>query len=225
MGCGVSVLTAVHSSWASRERASLEGDPRFCAVGVEPQASVGGQLHGLVGEGEVPDDRLVQALDAGPVQAHVVRRPSAAELFTTNGQFADEVGQILVVRVASASVRRIATASRPARPVEVEGRGVGVEGLPHRGPHAGVEPARRQERVQHGKMKQAMFGVVIVGLTAVRRRRGRADCRRARPTGRWGHRPGPWSSRREAAVRPAGRSASVRARPQPVRSCRFALAP
>jgi hypothetical protein len=44
---------------------------------------------------------VVQALDAGAVEADVVGAPADAELVATGGQLADEVGQLSVVGVAA----------------------------------------------------------------------------------------------------------------------------
>ena len=65
------------------------------------QAVVGAELHRLVAEVEVADDRVVDALGAGAVEAHVVRRPADAELVAARRQLADQVGQLAVVGVAA----------------------------------------------------------------------------------------------------------------------------
>src|SRR5690348_5056562 len=67
----------------------------------ERQSVVGGQVHGLVVEGELSDDRVVQALGAGAVVAYLVLGPASAEGVAAGGELADEVGQGLVVGVAA----------------------------------------------------------------------------------------------------------------------------
>jgi hypothetical protein len=52
---------------------------------------VGGEVHAVVGEGEVTDERVVVILDAGVVEADAVGGPAGAELGALGGQFTDEV--------------------------------------------------------------------------------------------------------------------------------------
>lgn len=52
---------------------------------------------------------VVEVLGAGAVVADVVRAPSGAEGVTAGAQLADQVVQVLIVRVAVASARTIAT--------------------------------------------------------------------------------------------------------------------
>src|SRR6185437_17077392 len=63
---------------------------RLGAVGGDPQALVGGQVEGLVGERELADDGVVEPLGAAAVEADVVRGPPGAEVLAAGGQLADE---------------------------------------------------------------------------------------------------------------------------------------
>jgi hypothetical protein len=63
--------------------------------------AVGGQVERFVGEGELADDRVVEAFDAGAVELDVVGGPPHAELVAAGGELADEVGQTSVVGVAA----------------------------------------------------------------------------------------------------------------------------
>jgi hypothetical protein len=70
------------------------------------EASVAGRLavaadERLEGEGEIADDRMMEALGAGLVQAHVVGGPACAELVAARRELADEVGQVVAVWVAA----------------------------------------------------------------------------------------------------------------------------
>ena len=76
---------------------------------------VGGELHRLVGEGEVADDRVVEALGAGAVEADVVRGPADAELVAAGRELADEVGEAAVVGVAAGLGAQVATSSLATR--------------------------------------------------------------------------------------------------------------
>jgi hypothetical protein len=58
-------------------------------------------LHRLVAEVEVADDRMVNPLGAGAVEAHVVRGPAGAELVAGGRELPDEVRQAAVVWVAT----------------------------------------------------------------------------------------------------------------------------
>jgi hypothetical protein len=73
----------------------------FGGVDEHPQTGVGGQVERLVGEVEVADDGMVQPLAAGLVEQHVVAGPQASERLAAGGQFADEVVQVFVVRIAT----------------------------------------------------------------------------------------------------------------------------
>src|SRR5438105_6845761 len=79
----------------SRAAARLGGED------ADRQPIVGGDVHDLVGELELADDRVAQALGAAAVVADVVRGPRAAEFGATGRELADEVRQPPVVRVAS----------------------------------------------------------------------------------------------------------------------------
>ena len=63
----------------------------------------GAELHRLVPQVELTDDRMLDLLRARVVEAHVVRGPADAELVAACGELANEVGEALVVRVATGS--------------------------------------------------------------------------------------------------------------------------
>jgi hypothetical protein len=67
----------------------------------EGQAFVGGQIHGFVVEGELADERVIQAFGAGAVAVHFVLGPALAEGVTAGGELTDQVGKRLVVGVAA----------------------------------------------------------------------------------------------------------------------------
>jgi hypothetical protein len=52
----------------------------------EVQAVVGGEFHGLVGERQLPGERVVQALGAGPVAPDFVPGPALPEGVAAGGQ-------------------------------------------------------------------------------------------------------------------------------------------
>ena len=64
-------------------------------------SGVGGELEGFEVEGQVADDGMMEAFGAGAVELDVVGGPADAELVAACRQFADEVGEPLVVWVAS----------------------------------------------------------------------------------------------------------------------------
>src|SRR4051794_28202571 len=68
-----------------RRRAGLRGE------GDERLARVGGERQSLVGQAEVTNDPVVEALGSGGVPADVVRCPQGAELLAEGGQLADEL--------------------------------------------------------------------------------------------------------------------------------------
>ncbi len=70
-------------------------------VDEQHQACVGCKPHRLESEFEVADDRVMEALDAGVVEANVVRRPPSAERVAPRRELADEVRKATVVRVAA----------------------------------------------------------------------------------------------------------------------------
>jgi diketogulonate reductase-like aldo/keto reductase len=67
----------------------------------EGEAFVRGEIHGFVVEGELADERVVDAFGAGAVAVDFVLGPALAERVAAGGQFADQVGQGLVVGVAA----------------------------------------------------------------------------------------------------------------------------
>ena len=67
----------------------------------QDEVGVGGERHPLVGELEAADERMVEAFQSGVVGADVVACPADAEVFALRRQFADQVRQLLVVRVAA----------------------------------------------------------------------------------------------------------------------------
>src|SRR6202167_5404886 len=77
----------------------LRSAARLGAVAVEDQARVGDEFKRLVGQADVPDDRVVEMLDSGAVLAHVVVGPAEAEDVARGGDLADQVRQPPVGRV------------------------------------------------------------------------------------------------------------------------------
>ena len=75
----------------------MRGGSGFGGEDEHLQAAVGGEIHGLVGEVEVADDGVVDALEAGAVFADVVGSPEFAEQVAAGGEFADEVAELPVV--------------------------------------------------------------------------------------------------------------------------------
>ena len=67
----------------------------------DPQACVRGKVHRLERQGQVADDRVMEALYPGAMEAHVVRGPPGAEGLAAGRQLPNQAGQCLVVRVAS----------------------------------------------------------------------------------------------------------------------------
>lgn len=78
----------------------------------EGEAGFGGHVQAFAGEGEVADGLVVEAFGAGAgagagaVVADVVGAPAGAELLAAGGQLTDQVVQVLVVGVATASCSR-----------------------------------------------------------------------------------------------------------------------
>ena len=106
---------------AGEEReAVVVGCACVCAEGDQGQAWVGGQVHDFVGQVEVADDGMVEVLTSGAVQADVVGGPAGAEGVTAGGQFADQIGEGLVVGVAAGFGAQLATLSSAARSQSVE---------------------------------------------------------------------------------------------------------
>jgi hypothetical protein len=60
-------------------------------VGEDRQARVRGEVESVVAEGELADFGMVEVLDAGVVEADVVRGPAGPELVALGCEFADEV--------------------------------------------------------------------------------------------------------------------------------------
>jgi len=69
--------------------ASADLDPGSAVQIMSICPRVGGQFHAVVGEGDVADDRVVEVLGAGVVEADVVGGPAGAELFALRGQLAN----------------------------------------------------------------------------------------------------------------------------------------
>jgi len=67
----------------------------------EIQALVGGEFHGLVGERQLPGERVVQALGVGAEPPDLVPDPALPEDVAPGGQLADQVRQGLVAGAAA----------------------------------------------------------------------------------------------------------------------------
>jgi len=65
----------------------------------ERLAGVGSEFESLVGEGEVADDAVPEALGAGGLPADVVRRPQGGEALAAGRELSDELFEGAVVRV------------------------------------------------------------------------------------------------------------------------------
>src|ERR671923_2327141 len=95
--------------WLLRGRGPASEEPeRFGGLGCgfggpdrKELPGVGGEFHAVVSEGEVADDRVVEVLGAGVVEADVVGGPAGAELGALGGEFADEVREVAVVGVVA----------------------------------------------------------------------------------------------------------------------------
>src|SRR3954470_18434104 len=75
--------------------------PSSFRFGLTGSYLVGRELHDLIRELEVADDRVVQSLGADLVVADVVRCPPGAELGAASRQLADQVREVAVVGVAA----------------------------------------------------------------------------------------------------------------------------
>jgi hypothetical protein len=73
----------------------------FGAVGHDGESGIGGQLQRVVVQGEFADDGVAEAFGAAVVHVDVVGGPASAEQGALGGEFTDQVGQLLVVGVAS----------------------------------------------------------------------------------------------------------------------------
>jgi len=70
-------------------------------VGEQALTGIGGDGEGLEREIKVPDDWVVDELDAGGVDLDVVGGPSDPELVAAGGQLPDQVRQLPVVGIAA----------------------------------------------------------------------------------------------------------------------------
>ena len=71
------------------------------AVGDHRQARVGGDLHRLEGQLQLPHHRVPDQLGAAGVEADVVLGPERAELLAAGRQFADQLREPVVVGIAA----------------------------------------------------------------------------------------------------------------------------
>src|SRR3954464_16053637 len=74
---------------------------RLRAVDGEGEAGVGRELHRVEGNTQLADNGMAEPLGAGVVQTDIVCCPTGAERIAAGGQFADQLGQLAVVRVAA----------------------------------------------------------------------------------------------------------------------------
>jgi hypothetical protein len=97
-------------------------------VGDDRLSRVGRQLEGVVVEGEVADQRVVERLGAAAVVVHVVGGPAHPELLAAHRQLPDQLGQGPVGRVAARLGAQAAHGGvGDAVPVAVELGRLGVE--------------------------------------------------------------------------------------------------
>ena len=74
---------------------------RLGAVDEDSLPGVAQQIQCLVVEDDGAHYGVMKCLGSGSVEPHVVRRPAHAEFLALGGEFADELGQFLVIRVAT----------------------------------------------------------------------------------------------------------------------------
>ncbi len=77
------------------------GTCRFGAVDEDPLARIAEQLERFEVERDVADHWVVEALHAGAVQLDVVGGPASAEVDAASGELADQIGEPLVVWIAT----------------------------------------------------------------------------------------------------------------------------
>ena len=147
----------------------LGGRAGFGGVERHAQAVVGVERQRLVAELELADDRVLQALGARAVEAHVVRRPADAERLAAGRQLADEVLEVAVVRIATGlRAQQRDKLRREAVPVGVE---VGRRRVQKREPRAvrGLLGAVEHRPVQ--RAAERVGGQVVAVDRADNRRR------------------------------------------------------
>ena len=104
------------------------GGGRFGGVEGERESGFGDHVNTFVGQLEIADDLVVKEFSPGAVVADIVGTPSAAEILTAGGQFADQVVQQVVVGVAAGFGSEYCDAGVGGLiPVGVEAVGVVVE--------------------------------------------------------------------------------------------------
>jgi len=74
-----------------------------------------GEVQAVEAQIELADDRMVEVLDGGCVEANVVRGPAGAERVALGSELADEVREVAVAGVAAGGPCRMATVSVAAR--------------------------------------------------------------------------------------------------------------
>jgi hypothetical protein len=77
----------------------VRGGTRLGGIGEQALARFGGDREGLERELKVPDDRVVNELDAGGVDPDIMRGPPDPELVAAGGQLPDQVRQSPVVGI------------------------------------------------------------------------------------------------------------------------------
>ena len=148
----------------------------------DAEAGVGAELHRLVAEIQLTDDRVVDTLGAGAVEAHVVRRPADAELVAARRQLADEVGELAVVGVAACLGAQVSDElGGDVLPLGIEVRGDGIQ---EREACAvgGLLAAVEHRRVQRAP-ERVGAEVVQAGVADGRRRGDLVEDAAARPGG------------------------------------------
>ena len=89
---------------------------------------VGGDVEAVEAQAELAHDWVLEVLDSGGVETHVVRSPVGAERIALRGELADEVGEISVVGIATGGrAQDRGGVACGAVPVDVEGLGSRVE--------------------------------------------------------------------------------------------------
>src|SRR6266571_6784138 len=98
---GLAVVRGAGGPAGEQAQCVVRGGPGLGGVGEQALARFGGDREGLVGEIEVPDDGVVDELDAGGVDPDVVGGPSDPELVAAGGQLPDQVRKRPVAGIAA----------------------------------------------------------------------------------------------------------------------------
>jgi hypothetical protein len=98
---GIAVVRGAGGPAGEQAQRVVRGGTGLGGVGEQALARFGGDREGLERELEIPDDRVVDELDAGGVDPDVVGGPPDPELVAAGGQLPDQVRQSPVVGIAA----------------------------------------------------------------------------------------------------------------------------